>query len=112
MKNLLVVVVCVLVLTLFAHRSEYTSQQPQPKTKKISTIMVKRIILFIVSVLAAVAALTPSERAAAMLGKMNLTEKIIMMHGAVSDIYVGNIPGNDRLGIPMIKMQDGPQGFR
>lgn len=26
--------------------------------------------------------------------------------------YTGNIPANDRLGIPALKMQDGPQGFR
>ena len=27
-------------------------------------------------------------------------------------MYTGNIPGNARLGIPAMKMQDGPQGFR
>jgi len=54
---------------------------------------------------------TPSERAAAMVANMNLTEKLTMMHGHYGQ-YVGNIYGNDRLGIPPINMQDGPQGFR
>jgi beta-glucosidase-like glycosyl hydrolase len=53
----------------------------------------------------------PSQRAKEMLGQMNLTEKITMLHGHLG-IYVGNIKGNERLGIPSINMQDGPQGFR
>lgn len=54
---------------------------------------------------------SPSERAEEMLSQMNITEKISMLHGK-NGIYVGNIAGNDRLGIPSIHMQDGPQGFR
>jgi len=40
-----------------------------------------------------------------------------MLHGSRSDPaapcpYVGNIVANTRLGIPQIRMNDGPQGFR
>ena len=72
---------------------------------------------------------TPHQRAAAMLAKMNFTEKVRMMHGDMKGDYIGSIDQNDRLGkhfkpfdvfsviykisgIPAIKMQDGPQGFR
>jgi len=46
-----------------------------------------------------------------MLLLMNISEKITMLHGHLG-VYVGNIIGNDRLGIPSLNMQDGPQGFR
>jgi hypothetical protein len=39
---------------------------------------------------------------------MNLTEKVSMMHG-IRGQYTGTIQGNERLGIPPILMQDGPQ---
>jgi len=60
----------------------------------------------------------PAQRAAALLAKMTLDEKISMLHGAfvgwpdAAKVYVGNVPGNDRLGIPPLRMNDGPQGFR
>ncbi len=38
---------------------------------------------------------------------MLLSEKIDMLHG-MDGPYVGNIIGNKRLGIPAIKMGDGP----
>ena len=53
----------------------------------------------------------PDSRARALLAKMNLTEKIVLVHGT-SGPYVGNVAGNSRLGIPSICMNDGPQGFR
>ena len=43
--------------------------------------------------------------------KMTLDDKLKLLHG-VPGTYVGNIPGIQRLGIPSIRMQDGPQGFR
>jgi beta-glucosidase len=50
---------------------------------------------------------------------MNLSEKVVMLHGqrGVSHVghasnYTGLILGNKRLGIPAIQMEDGPQGFR
>ncbi|GAA3433792.1 glycoside hydrolase family 3 C-terminal domain-containing protein [Kutzneria kofuensis] len=46
------------------------------------------------------------------LGKMTLDEKITMVHGAAGSAYTGYIPGNTRLCIPALKMQDGPVGVR
>ena len=53
---------------------------------------------------------TPNERAAEMLSKMNITDKLQMMRG-IPGIYVGNIRANDHLGIPALKLQDGPQVY-
>jgi hypothetical protein len=41
---------------------------------------------------------TPHQRAAAMLAKMNFTEKVRMMHGDMKGDYIGNIDQNERLG--------------
>lgn len=54
---------------------------------------------------------SPSDRAWEMVQQMNITEKLVMLHGH-KGIYIGNIRGNDRLNIPSINMHDGPQGFR
>lgn len=55
---------------------------------------------------------TPSEKAVAIMAQMTLEEKIALVHGNASDEYIGWVPGNARLNIPEIRMQDGPQGFR
>jgi len=68
---------------------------------------------------------SPAVRAAALLKHMTLEEKVTMLHGPPSGSccecdekegplcnYTGNIAPNSRLGIPQIKMNDGPQGFR
>eukprot|EP01060_Flectonema_neradi_P024712 TRINITY_DN335_c16_g1_i1.p1 TRINITY_DN335_c16_g1~~TRINITY_DN335_c16_g1_i1.p1 ORF type:complete len:672 (+),score=131.14 TRINITY_DN335_c16_g1_i1:45-2060(+) len=59
---------------------------------------------------------SPAQRAAALLAKMDLSDKIRMLHGTelddVEDHYVGEIKGNEKLKIPDIRMNDGPQGFR
>ena len=47
----------------------------------------------------------------ALLQRMTTEDKLAMMRGAF-DSYVGNIVGNRKLGVPEIRMQDGPQGFR
>ncbi|MFI9383808.1 glycoside hydrolase family 3 C-terminal domain-containing protein [Kutzneria sp. NPDC052558] len=46
------------------------------------------------------------------LGQMTLDEKITMVHGAAGSAYVGYVPGDARLCIPALKMQDGPVGVR
>lgn len=51
------------------------------------------------------------DRALQTLLQMNITEKLDMLHG-YDGTYIGNILGNSRLGIPALKMHDGPQGFR
>eukprot|EP00937_MAST-01D_sp_MAST-1D-sp2_P003732 g3732.t1 len=53
----------------------------------------------------------PASRAKAMVARMNLTEKIAMLHGTALG-YTGGIAGNARLGIPNVTLNDGPQGFR
>ena len=53
----------------------------------------------------------PSARAEALLAQMNTTEKLALLHGSCGG-YVGNVCANARLGIPAIRMNDGPQGFR
>ena len=71
---------------------------------------------------------SPRERAMALAAEMTLDEKLVMLHGpdscgptgTINDYwepneqcpYVGNVPGNTRLDIPPINMNDGPQCFR
>ena len=84
--------------------------------------MMLELVLFVLFSLTPVAALTevrswmdpsdpPAQRAAKLLTVMTFAEKTHFLHGSCSG-YVGNVCGNDRLGIPAIKMNDGPQGFR
>ncbi len=58
----------------------------------------------------------PETRAKALLAKMTLEEKLVMLHGDTNKTgglpYVGNVPGNERLNIPPLTLNDGPQGFR
>ena len=62
----------------------------------------------------------PATRARAMLARMSLDDKLAMVHGNNTlhqadfnrAVYVGYLPGNARLGIPALTMNDGPQGFR
>ena len=59
------------------------------------------------------AAQSPRERAEALLAQMNTTEKLALFSGSCGEMgYVGNVCGNARLGVPPLKMNDGPQGFR
>lgn len=57
--------------------------------------------------------LSPAQRANLLIKEMTLDEKIVMMHG-VSPIpvkgYVGYVPGNERLGIPVLTLADGRAG--
>jgi beta-glucosidase len=51
-------------------------------------------------------------RVTAVLAQMTLDEKIAMVHGAAGSAYTGFIPGDARLCIPALKLQDGPVGVR
>jgi beta-glucosidase len=51
-------------------------------------------------------------RVGQVLKQMTLDEKIAMVHGAGGSAYTGYIPGDSRLCIPALKMQDGPVGVR
>ena len=57
---------------------------------------------------------SPQERAEALLSKMTTEEKVHMLHGTVlrKDNYVGFVAQIERLGIPALRLNDGPQGFR
>jgi beta-glucosidase len=55
---------------------------------------------------------TPVERAQMLLAEMTMEEKQAMLHGSYGSKYVGYVVGNERLGIPALKLNDGPQGFR
>ena len=63
---------------------------------------------------------SPAEdRAHALVGKMNLTEKLTLINGIwglgwgpPDHPYVGNVPAIPRVGIPWLSLQDGPQGYR
>ena len=60
------------------------------------------------------AKLPPQQRAAALLAEMELEEKVTLMHGTGWGVgkYVGMTAPVDRLGIPALHLNDGPQGFR
>jgi beta-glucosidase len=58
-------------------------------------------------------ALQPDARAAALLAQMTLAEKIAMVHGPGFQLnagFAGQVPGNERLGIPSLRLADGPNG--
>ena len=47
------------------------------------------------------------------INELSLKEKCDLLRGSVeSRGYTGFVPGNSRLGIPSLRMNDGPQGFR
>ena len=87
----------------------------------------QRLCIFILSLLSCLGAISasasnttppwmdanddPSSRAQKLLAVMTLTEKVALLHGVPGE-YVGTIPGNTRLNIPALYMNDGPQGFR
>jgi beta-glucosidase len=56
--------------------------------------------------------LSADQRARLLVARMTLDEKIAMVHGAAGSAYTGYIPGDSRLCIPALKLQDGPVGVR
>jgi hypothetical protein len=57
------------------------------------------------------AGLSTDERVELLINALTLEEKLVMTHGVLGE-YTGNVPTNERVGIPSLNMQDGPQGFR
>ena len=53
----------------------------------------------------------PRVRASKLVAQMTTDEKLNLHHGSCGG-YTGNVCANPRLGIPALKMNDGPQGFR
>ena len=55
--------------------------------------------------------LTPQQRANALANEMNLTEKVTLMHGTGwgAGVYVGMTAPVERLGVPALRLNDGPQ---
>jgi beta-glucosidase len=51
-------------------------------------------------------------RVGQVLAQMTLDEKIAMVHGVAGSAYTGEVPGDARLCIPALKLQDGPTGVR
>jgi beta-glucosidase len=52
------------------------------------------------------------KRVAQVVTRMTLDEKIAMVHGTGGSAYTGFVPGDTRLCIPALKLQDGPVGVR
>lgn len=55
---------------------------------------------------------SPQTRAEELIAEMRLDEKLIMLHGIPNNvdgdvIYVGLVKGNERLGIPQLRLNDG-----
>jgi len=62
---------------------------------------------------------SPVERAKALVARMNETERMTMLNGVwglgrgpPEHPYVGNVPAIERVGVPWLSLQDGPQGYR
>ena len=52
------------------------------------------------------------DRTAAIVANMTNEEKYSLMHGLPNNQYTGSTPAIERLNIPRINSNDGPQGYR
>jgi len=77
--------------------------RPSKALKKTMLTMLRALLLLAVG--------ASGDRASDLLAQMNLTEKVGLLHGSTSD-YTGATTAVERLGIPRLYMNDGPQGFR
>ncbi|KAH3744391.1 glycoside hydrolase superfamily [Pelomyxa schiedti] len=53
---------------------------------------------------------TPAERAQALVDKMTLNQKLGLVHGSRTTLYIGTVEGVPVWGIPQLHLEDGPQG--
>jgi len=68
------------------------------------------VVLVVVLMTTIVTSQTPVERAQALVKKMTLNQKLGMVHGYRTGLYMGIVEGVPLLGIPPLHLQDGPQG--
>jgi beta-glucosidase len=54
----------------------------------------------------------PAVRAAALLAKMSLDQKVVLLHGGSNGGYTGSTDAIPELGVPGLTLNDGRQGFR
>jgi beta-glucosidase len=54
----------------------------------------------------------PEARAAALLAKMSLDQKVVLLHGGSNGAYTGSTDAIPELGVPGLTLNDGRQGFR
>jgi hypothetical protein len=82
-----------------------------------SYLRVSLVLAFAACVFSASSAEDPWDRAAKLVAKMTNEEKVSLFQGAghassSNGPFVGIVPGIKRLGIPELRMNDGPEGFR
>jgi beta-glucosidase len=75
----------------------------------LSLLVVASVVLCVMSTELSDKQVSARDRARALVSQMTLDEKLSLVHG-VKGPYVGNTATIDRLGIPALTLEDGPQG--